>query len=65
MSDMSAKKPKRADDQTLLTISLPKELKQQVKEAAAADFRSTSGYLVKILTEELSRDKAAQKNLAK
>ena len=65
MSDMSAKKKQRADDQDTLTFSLPKELKARLKQAAKEDFRTTSSYLVKLLTEEMARDKAAQKNLAK
>jgi predicted transcriptional regulator len=42
-------KTKRAEGQTTLTISLPKELKDRIEQAASDDARSTSNFLVKEL----------------
>lgn len=40
------RKPKRADGQTTLTISLPDEVKQMIESAAKEDQRSVSNFLV-------------------
>lgn len=48
------RKPQRSKDQATLTISLPKELKRAVDEAAAADERSVSNFVVRELRKLLS-----------
>ncbi len=39
--------PKRADENVAMSISLPKELRDAIKNAAAEDRRSVSNYIVK------------------
>ena len=50
------KKPnvKRSEDQTTLTISLSKDLKERISEAAQADHRAVSPWCVLRLTEVLN-----------
>ena len=43
---MKAKDTKRGEDQSTLTISLPKLLKARIKEAAAGETRSVSNWCV-------------------
>lgn len=53
---MSAKRktpPRRDPDQTTLTISLPKGLKEAVEKAAKADNRSTSNFAATSLAKLL------------
>jgi hypothetical protein len=50
------KKPKnhrRAADKTTLTISLPKELREQIEKQAKADNRTTSNFIVTELAKKL------------
>jgi len=56
------KKPRnksRAKSQTTMTISIPDELKQRIKDAADAERRSSSNWAVKLLTEYLDQRAAA------
>lgn len=49
--------PVRSKEQSTLTISLPKELKDRIEAAALSDNRSTSNYLVTELRKLLLADK--------
>jgi len=42
-----------------MTISIPDELKQRIKDAADAERRSSSNWAVKLLTEYLDQRAAA------
>lgn len=50
---MDGEKRDRAADQTTLTFSLPKSLKAKISDAAKADNRSASNWLVTVLQENL------------
>ncbi len=51
---MTEKKHDRAADQTAVTFSLPKALKDQIEAAAAADRRSKSNWIVLALEQILA-----------
>lgn len=55
---MPAKKkhtPKRSPDQATLTISLPKEMKRRIKNAADSDNRTTSNYVLNEMAKILAK----------
>ena len=57
---MSTKKkhtPKRSPDQATLTISLPKDLKDRIMDAAESDNRTAGNYVVTELMKLLRSDK--------
>lgn len=47
--------PKRDEAQTTLTISLPKEMKDEIEKAAKEDRRSISNYLVMEIAKMLKK----------
>lgn len=53
MKTKTSSSGRRAKDKTTLTISLPKELKKTLEEAAENDDRTLSNYLVHELTKML------------
>ena len=44
-----------AEDKTRISLVIPKELKEQLERAAAADQRSMSNYIVMILTAAMQQ----------
>ena len=54
MKKKTARKiPNRSPDKTTLTISLPKEMKQEIERLAASESRTVSNYLVVELAKKL------------
>lgn len=49
MEKPTEKKDKRAEDQTTITFSLPKKLREAIEAAAEAEDRNISNFLVKEL----------------
>ncbi len=51
---MKAQKLQRAADSTTITVSLKKSFRDRIDAAAAAEQRSRSNYIVKVLTEAVA-----------
>lgn len=50
-----------AQDKTRISLVMPKELKEQLERAAAADQRSMSNYIVMILTAAMQQQQQGGK----